>query len=886
MLTWLWLDGLVRRRGARVLGVALCVMLEVALVASLGAFISASNARMTAQAISGVPVDWQLELAPRADKAAIRSMVASTHGVKLVREVGYADVAAFVADTGQTVQTTGEGQALGIPDDYATAFPGEIRFLSGSHRGVLLAQQTAANLHVSVGQTIRMQLPDKTMRDLSIDGIIDLPQADSLFQVVGAAPGAGATAPPDNVVLIPMSRWQAIFGPAQASGSSAVRTQFHLELAADLPQTPANAYIEVTDRARNIEAQSAGDVRVGDNLAALLDSARADAIYSELLFLFLGLPGVVLAWLLASVAGAAGRDRRRREQALLRIRGASPRRVVALAVAEALLVGVLGVLLGLVAAVVAGKYVLGMSAAAMSSPTGIGWGLATAALGLALALAAIVVPAQRDARLLTVREARAEVGAIKRPLWERLYADLFLLGGSGLIFWQSMKDAYRVVLVPEGVPTISINYLTLLAPMMFWVGFALLVWRLSDLTLRRGVGLLKGISRMFAGNLSGVVASSMSRQRTLLARSLVLVALAISFAVSVAIFNTTYTNQARVDAELTNGADVSVISEGDGLPDELPSRVQALSGVTAVERMEHRLAYVGNDLQDLYGIDPKTIGRATPMSDAYFPGSTAAEALGKLTSTEDGVLVSDETVHDFQLQMGDQLRIRMQGPDNAYHVVPFRFVGVARVFPTAPRDSFLVANAAYVAKKTGVADYETLLIKTSVSPKAMAGRVRGLVDTSSGVSVHDLESELKTTLSGLTAIDLSGLTRLELLFAVFTAVAASGMMLALGFAERRRTFAIAQALGAKGGQLASFVWAEALFAATGGAALGATGGAIEAYIIVKILTGVFDPPPDSLAVPWGYLGVVALAMAVSVGLAATLAVHAARRPALEVIRDL
>ena len=26
--------------------------------------------------------------------------------------------------------------------------------------------------------------------------------------------------------------------------------------------------------------------------------------------------------------------------------------------------------------------------------------------------------------------------------------------------------------------------------------------------------------------------------------------------------------------------------------------------------MQHRFAYVGNDLQDLYGIDPATIGRA------------------------------------------------------------------------------------------------------------------------------------------------------------------------------------------------------------------------------------------------------------------------------------
>lgn len=49
-----------------------------------------------------------------------------------------------------------------------------------------------------------------------------------------------------------------------------------------------------------------------------------------------------------------------------------------------------------------------------------------------------------------------------------------------------------------------------------------------------------------------------SRQRVLVTRGVVLVAIAFSFAVSTAVFNTTYNAQSRVDAELTNGADVQV----------------------------------------------------------------------------------------------------------------------------------------------------------------------------------------------------------------------------------------------------------------------------------------------------------------------------------------
>ena len=70
----------------------------------------------------------------------------------------------------------------------------------------------------------------------------------------------------------------------------------------------------------------------------------------------------------------------------------------------------------------------------------------------------------------------------------------------------------------------------------------------------------------------------------------------------------------------------------------------------------HRYAYVGADLQDLYGINPNAIGGATTMANAYFANGDAKAALAKLAATPDGVLVSEETVNDFQLSQGDRLR--------------------------------------------------------------------------------------------------------------------------------------------------------------------------------------------------------------------------------------
>jgi putative ABC transport system permease protein len=147
-------------------------------------------------------------------------------------------------------------------------------------------------------------------------------------------------------------------------------------------------------------------------------------------------------------------------------------------------------------------------------------------------------------------------------------------------------------------------------------------------------------------------------------------------------------------------------------------------------------------------------------------------------------------------------------------------------------------------------------------------------------------TQQRITLSGLTAIDLAGLTRLELAFALVMAAAASGLVLALGLAERRRTFAIASALGARRRQLASFVWSEAAYVTIGGLVLGSLAGWGLSYVIVKILTGVFDPPPEHLSVPWAYLASLGAAAAITVFAAGAGMLRATRKPAVELIRDL
>jgi len=888
MFVLTWLAGLLRHRAARLAGSVLGVAMTVALLGSLGVFFAASKAQMTRQAAAGVVVDWQVQLAPGANTASAGRIIAAAPGVLRSLPVGYASTTGLTASAGGTTQVTGRGQVLGLPPGYSAAFPGEIRHLVGRRSGVLLAQQTAANLHAGIGTVVSIGRQGLPPVKVAVQGIVDLPAADSMFQVVGAPPGVTLQAPPDNVVLLPQSLWQRDMAPLATTQPGTVHTQYHVALSPALVPDPAAAFTDVTARAKNLEVKLAGVGAVGDNLAAQLDAARKDALYAQLLFLFLGVPGAMLAALLTSIIAAAGGDRRRREQALLRVRGAGPRRIIRLAAAEALLVGILGAGIGLIGAELAGRVAFGVARFGATTVQAVFWGALAAVAGVGLAVVTELVPAARDARTITVRQAREVVGAARRPLWATLYADLWLLAAAGVVFWRSVQSGYQVVLAPEGVATISVSYSTFLAPLLFWIGAALLSWRLSNATLGRGRAIVGRATRPLAGGLSGVVAASMSRQRRLLSRGLLIMALTASFAVSTAIFNQTYTEQSRVDAQLTNGSDVTATTTAAaGLPTRIFGAARQLPGVLAVQPMMHRFAYVGNDLQDMFGINPRTIGTATSVSDAFFQGGRAKSVLAKLAAQPDAVLVSAETVRDYQLRPGGLIRLRLQfASDHAYHIVPFHYVGVVREFPTAPRDSFFVANASYLAKVTGSPAYQVMLTKVSGSPPAIAARVRQLLGPASGAVVQDIKSQLKITLSGLTTIDLSGLTRLELTFAFILAAAASGLVLILGLVERRRMFAITVALGAKTRQLASFVWAEALFVALGGGVLGILSGWGLSFIIVKILTGVFDPPPPHLFAPWGYLAALAAVTVGAVVAAGTGVIRSAREPTMEIIRDL
>ena len=861
-----WLKGLMRLRAGTIIAASAGVCLAVCLLALLGVFIVQSASTMTARAVSGIEPDWQVQLVGTTDATTADAAIRSTVKIKSLYKVDYADVSSLSSMIDGTTQTTGVGKAVGLDEGYAKNNPRQIRLLSGSLNGILLAQQTASNLHASPGDMVTIARLGQPTIDVKVDGIVEVSSADQFFQIIASTPQTARNAPPDNIIFLPAPQWETAFASQLDSMPQTSQRQLHVSFDHSvLPGDPTQAFVTATEMANNLAAKLAGGGVTANNLAARLDGVRQDSLFSKVLFLFLGTPGAIVAILLTMLIVLSGSDRRKRDIALLQMRGASRSEILGMSGIEALLVGVTGAVTGVaLAAVLAPIFVSGALNAFEYY-----WFAAAGLCGVFASLVVFLIPswlALRNTALENTVQPRTL--AYAAPAWQIFGIDILLLALAWFIFWQVSATGYQVVAAPEGVATATVDYKAYAAPAFLWAGSTLLLMRLFSLFMRHGKNALEKILRPIASVFSKTVSASLSRESGRVTKGVVLVALAMSFAVSTAIFNTTYESQAKVDATLTNGSDVTITGTTANPASPLLNIIRKTAGVANAEPMQHRYAYVGNDLQDLYGIDPSTISAATNMSNAYFGDNDAASTLASLKNTPDGVLVSDETVGDFQLKEGGVINLRLQfATDHAYHIVPFKFVGIAREFPTAPKDSFLIVNAAYVAAKTGFPESEIVLIKSSIAPPTLAANLRDITKIKSGLVISDISEAVHRIGSSLVAVDLHSLTALELAFALPLAAGAVGLVFALGLAERRRSFAILQAIGATPRQLGAFLWSEALLVYFAGTVAGLVIGWLLAWMLTKLMTQVFDPPPDVMVIPWGYITVLCLTGLVAVCIA-------------------
>jgi putative ABC transport system permease protein len=852
------------RSPVRTLTRILVLSAAVALLGSMLLFIGSSLRSMTATAVRSVPLDWQGPVASYRQAQGVAAGVAEQRGISHALPAATAPFVSVSHSGPAGVSTAGRGSVLAVPPGFEHSF-NVYRYLQGGlARGqIVLDQQLAATLQAQLGDTVTITpRPGARPQRFRVSGVALITAPDTVFQPLNPQVGPAPAQPPANAAILPLATFARTVAPdlptlaTAAIGSAAVPgaqsgVQWQVQAQVDpaaLGHTPGQAYTRSLQTINSVQRSLPGQVQFVDNLSDALNTAAGDALYADTLYIMLALPGALVGLALAYLAALGTVERDAQELALLRARGARRRDLLGLAGLESLVLGVIAGLLGTGVALAAVKLLITGGANVTSGRALIAGGTCTA-LAIAGALAARLGATATVWRQSISASHRGSRRATT-PLWQRLYVDLIALALSGLIFWLTASTGFSAVINPDSNPTLSLSVYMFFGPALLWIGATLLLLRL------RGRGLAWAIRRL-AGRRAerppGFQLVSAGRRGPAINRGLIVLGLLLAFGVNLGIFTATYDQQANVDAQLTLGADVvATAPPGVATQRNLAVRIAAVPGVNATTAVDHSYAYVGPDLQDTYGIDPTSFTRATSLRDSYFLGGSVAEIMARLRSRPDGILVSKETIGDYSLNLGDLLRLRvLDHRTGRFHIVPFHVVGVVQEFPSAPRDSFMVANLAYLAAADGAGGPNVVLAKAD-NPAATAARVAATTRVD-GTLVKNITQQTQQTVSSITTVDLRGIAKILEAFTIILAGAATGLFIALAHIERRHEFATMAALGARLREIRSFVWSESALVLAVSTVLAVGLGWLLSEMLIAMLQHVFDPPPDSLAIPWRYL---------------------------------
>jgi putative ABC transport system permease protein len=750
---------------------------------------------------------------------------------------------------------------------------------------VLLSPDAAIALGASPGSSISLTVPGRAPLQLTVGGIADFSKADPLF-AARSADNQGEFIQVPNVLAVQLSTFATILPALKADAASATPVLKPPVMEADvrldhsrLATDPTVAAVKTQGIKRSLERVAPGRVAVIDNLSDALVAATGDSILAKILFLFLGLPGVLVAAYLSRYAGGLLAEARRREQATLRARGAQPRHLVGDLTYTALGIAILGSALGLGIGLATTALVLGTGALASASQQSFLFSAAVSvAAGVLTTLLAIYLPG----RQALAREAGSERREMQitpvAPVWLRMKLDLVFIAAAALV-WVITSLAGGFKLTAAEGQSVSLSFYTLLAPLLAWLGITLLAVR----WLLWGTGRLK-LSKGKAGRLTTwTLLRSVSRRSLALGSGIIALSLAVAFGSSLALFIATYEAQKQADARFVVGSDIRVTPSAlNQQSAAFATQLQGVSGVTAATPVvQTSNAIVGTDKRSLVSIDAAAFPRVATLQESFFPNGGAAAAMSALRNDPAGVLVSVEMAKTFNIQPGDRINIQLADRTGRLLPVTLHAAGIFKDFPGFAQGIDMVGNLAFYQSTTGVSSASIFLVHTSDPAPAAVAHVADLIKAGPGRSapllVETTAAAFNRDQSSLTAVNLRGLGGLQAVYTALISAAAIGIFVFGLLLQRRKEYVTMRAIGIKMGQLWGLVLGEAAVVALLSLLIGTITGAVMAYMFVKILAPLFTIPPASLTVPADQLATLVTLVLGGMALSVALAARSLRR---------
>ncbi|MCV2491972.1 FtsX-like permease family protein [Geodermatophilus sp. YIM 151500] len=813
------------------------------------------------EVVTPVPANAPEPLGP--DELATR--ISRIAGVASADPLSFVDVPGPAVSAGP-VAATGSVRVFAFDAGYQRRYD-DIDLVDGVLRpgAALLSLEAADALGVEVGDGVDLALPGAAgpLR-LEVSGTADLRRAKALFYSRQGRHLEEFLYSPYSVVIDPATFEDSVV-PALLASSAVLggerngpvrEVDIRVERSR-LDADPGTALEQTTRIAAAVAEVAPGQDYLVDNVSNTLTVAREDAAVAKRMFVFLGVPGGMLAAVLAGYAGAVLASAQRREQAILRVRGAGARHLTTMLAIRSGALTAAGAVVGLAVGLLSAVAVLGVEAVSRAAvPSLLFSGLVGAGGGF-LAAGYALYAAGRAAIRREIDADRARLFS-RPPLWWRARLDLVALLCVGLLAGLAVRaDAFAgtpgSVYEARGV---GLNLWLLALPLGAWVAGALLAGRV----FARAVAVLPA-GPSFGHVTAGIVGRSLRRRSWIAAQGMIVICLVVGAVTSVTVFTASYDEAKAADARFTLGSDLKVAPDpttsrtlDGGFADELRTVDGIAAATPVVYGVENSVVRStrNQDVANVAAVDPATFLDVAALRDENFVGTTAAEALTALADDPGGVLLSAEMAEFVSVAPGDRVRVLFAQGTDVQALSEMRVAGLFDRLPAFPDGADAMVNIAHQARVVPSTLPDFFLARTvDRRPSTLAAAVTDLTGRTGAdgrVAVETRETTLAKDQSSLAALNIRGLLTLDAGYGLAMAVVAIGIFVFGLLLQRRREYVTMRAQGLQSAEIRTVIVAEAGTVGLAACVAGIAVGLAMAVFLVGVLRPLFVLAPD-LVVP-------------------------------------
>lgn len=584
-------------------------------------------------------------------------------------------------------------------------------------------------------------------------------------------------------------------------------------------------------------------------------------------FFIVSLPVFFIAWYLGSTVSDVSFHIRRREIGLLSTKGLSSGQIQRMFLAEAVVIGMVGGILGVVGGLILNQYFAGtidintLFNSVMFSPVLM---VATIIFGVLLSLFAVFWSSRKAARLPAVdtlrnhmpeEESHRRIIPIIALVLGTLKMVIFAFGlNLQLIFFQLSYSGGNFFL------SLITGPILILDTLLTYVGPFLFLWGFTKLLIRDSVKFQVFASKISAlmGDLGALAAKNVRRNPARLAAIAFIVAIILAFSVQVTGQIASQQDYTLRSVKQDAGADITVsvvnATRAQLVTEDILANVSGIRNASVQRELSAPLRDEGGQL-NIRTIEPANWSHSAYYEAEWFTETTIEQAMKEMTSNNATIILERNVAKQLNLNLYDEIAINFRscprqlkivgffGPESPVNTGPVINLpsGINRApvyvssqyYSYVPRDVF---NMTFYSDIFHLEYFKTTILfklEPGVNGTKIASQIQELegfeVDYVNSFDQLWRTSQQRTNLSTYSSLQVLDVQGLGLLFAIISASVGTALIAIVSLKERSREATLMSVRGLSYRQLVWMFLTESMAIITFAVILGLATGVIIAY---------------------------------------------------------